>query len=233
MLTVATWNVLHRVHAENWAEPVAGRWPDEAGRIGAVTAVLAGRGERVVALQEVSGDQLASLRTLPRYDIYALRYPRVPRPRSGESPLADPAEYLVLLVDGPAREVAAEAFPGEPGKGLLAVATGGVLVVATHVTFGPPRAAQLARIAELARGAAGPVVLLGDFNADAATVAAGLGPGFAVARLAPGSPPTRPGSRSPHIDHVVAHGAAVQDPAVIDMDGLSDHNLLKAVVVPR
>jgi hypothetical protein len=232
VITVATWNVLHRVHAENWGEEAVRRRPDEAARIAAVTARLGDRTERAVALQEVSGDQLADLRRgLPQRTIHTMRYPRVPRPRDGgPSPLADPAEYLVLLVDGDATPVAAEAFPDDPGKGLLAVAVDGVVVVATHVGFGAARPGHLGRLADLARRVSGPAVLLGDFNAGAAAVAADLGPGFALAAFAPGAPPTRPGSRSPHIDHVVVHGG-VPDPATVeDMDGLSDHNIVRASV---
>jgi hypothetical protein len=229
VITVATWNVLHRVHAENWDEPVARAWPDEPARVAAVTARLAGRAERVVALQEVSGDQLADLRRgLPRRTIHTLRYPRVPRPRRTGPRPADPGEHLVLLVDGDATPVAAEAFAGDPGKGLLAVEIAGVLVICTHVGFGAARPVQLARLAELARRASGPAVLLGDFNAGAATVAADLGPGFAVAALPPGAPPTRPGSRSPHIDHVVVHGAPAGTAAVEDAGDLSDHNIVRA-----
>jgi hypothetical protein len=95
VITVATWNVLHRVHAENWGEVVAGRWPDESERITAVTAWLAGRAEQVIALQEVSGDQLASLRSgLASRTVHAFRYPRVPGLRRGACQLRDPGEYL-------------------------------------------------------------------------------------------------------------------------------------------
>lgn len=117
VITVATWNVLHRVHAENWDEEVTGRWPDEPERIAAVTARLTGRTERVIAMQEVSGDQLASLhQALPQRTVHALRYPRIPAPRGGGCLLTDPGEYLVLLVDGATRQVAAEPFEEDPGK---------------------------------------------------------------------------------------------------------------------
>jgi endonuclease/exonuclease/phosphatase family metal-dependent hydrolase len=144
--------------------------------------------------------------------------------------LRDPGEYLVLLVDGPAREVAAESFPDDPGKGALAVQVAGTLVVATHLSGNRRHTRQLARLAELT-AAAPAVVLLGDFNADRATVASGLGTGFAVAALPPDAPPTRPGtsgSASVRIDHVVARGAVVTGAAVEDVAGLSDHNLVRA-----
>jgi endonuclease/exonuclease/phosphatase family metal-dependent hydrolase len=231
VITVATWNVLHRVHAENWSEDTPGHWPAESERIAAITARLAERAEQVVALQEVSGDQLASLRrALPDRTIHALRYPRVPRPRNGTCPLDDPSEHLVLLVNGPAQQVAAEAFDDDPGKGLLAVQTGRALVVATHVSFGERQAGQLARLAEVAATSTGPVVLLGDFNSDRVAVAAGLGPGFTVADLPPDALPTRPrssGIKSQDIDHVVVRGGGVSGAMVEDAGGLSDHNLLR------
>jgi endonuclease/exonuclease/phosphatase family metal-dependent hydrolase len=234
VITVATWNVLHRVHAENWGEDIPGHWPDESERVSAVTARLAGCAEQVVALQEVSGDQLTDLRrAMPDRTIHALRYPRVPSPRNGTCSLKDPSEYLVLLVNGPARQVAAEAFDDDPGKGLLAVRTGWALVVATHVSFGRRRARQLARLGEAAATSTGPVVLLGDFNADRVTVAAALGPGFTVADLPPDASPTRPrgsGIESQHIDHVVVRGGAIGDAVVERTDGLSDHNLLRVNV---
>jgi hypothetical protein len=102
VIAVATWNVLHRVHAENWDEDVAVRWPREPERIAAVTARVAGRAEQVIALQEVSGDQLASLRAgRAGRTIYALRYPRVPAPRRGTCPLRDPGRTPIRLMHWP------------------------------------------------------------------------------------------------------------------------------------
>ncbi|MFI5909772.1 endonuclease/exonuclease/phosphatase family protein [Dactylosporangium sp. NPDC051541] len=226
MLTVATWNVLHRVHAENYAEPVAVRWPDEAARTAAIVAVLTARPERVIALQEVSGDLLAALRG-SRFTVHAFRYPRIPEVRRADPGLRDGAEYLAVLTSGPARVVAGEAFAGDPGKGFLAVALDGTLVVSTHVGFGPAAVWQLPRLAALA---AERTVLLGDFNATAAVVAAGLGPRFTIAALEPGSLPTRPGARSGTIDHVAVRGATVDPARVEDAGGRSDHNLLSAAV---
>lgn len=233
MITVATWNVLHRVHAENWYEDVAARWPDEAERIAAITARVAKLPEQVIALQEVSGDQLASLRAaLPDRDIHALRYPRVPRQRRMPTALADRAEYLVLVVDGDGREIAAESFDSDGGKGVLVVATAGLRVAATHVTGDLRRWDQLARLRELGCAGTEPAVLLGDFNIGRDAVAEHLGPEFTVAALPEDGPPTRP--RPEHeikgqfIDHVVARGARVTEAAVDTVDGLSDHNLVRA-----
>ncbi|MFI5777595.1 hypothetical protein [Nocardia sp. NPDC051570] len=51
MISVATWNVLHRVHAENWYDEVSQRWPDESARIAAVTTRVLEREERAIAIR--------------------------------------------------------------------------------------------------------------------------------------------------------------------------------------
>ncbi|MEV6339530.1 endonuclease/exonuclease/phosphatase family protein [Nocardia vinacea] len=233
MITVASWNVLHRVHAENWDPDIATRWPDEAARIAAVTAWIAERPEQVIALQEVSGDQLASLRSaLSDKDIHTLRYPRIPRPRNGTTPLQDPTEHLVLVLDEPGREIVAESFENDPGKGALAVETAGMVIVATHVTGDPRRAGQLTRLAELAAPDRA-TVLLGDFNIDSTTVASALGPDFTMADLPPACAPTRPrtsGTKSQFIDHVIVRGTTVRDATVLAVDGRSDHNFVRATI---
>lgn len=230
MITLATWNVLHRVHAENWDEPVTQRWPDEAERIAAITARLAARTEGVIALQEVSGDQLASLRAaLPGRTIHSFQYPRVPTVRKGRDLLHDRTEHLALLVDGPSTQVAAESFPDDKGKGALVVDVDGTLVIATHVSGDRRRTGQLARLAALADRT---TVLLGDFNAVGGTITAGLGDGFAVAGFQADSLPTRPGSSRGFIDHVVVLGATTTPATVDDGDGLSDHNIVHAAITP-
>lgn len=219
---MATWNVLHRIHADNWGEDVAGNWPDEAKRIAAVAERVRELTEDVVALQEVSGDQLVALRDTGR-TVHAMRYPRMPRPRVMASSLTDNTEYLVLLVDGPSRELGAEAFPDDGGKGALAVDVQGITVVATHVSWGNKRIGQLSRLVELAPA---PAVLLGDFNADADTVLATLGESFRAAELPAGSK-TR-GQQT--IDHVIVRGAAAAEARVLHADGLSDHSPVRAAI---
>ncbi|WP_067826222.1 endonuclease/exonuclease/phosphatase family protein [Nocardia inohanensis] len=236
MLTVATWNVLHRTHANNWQSEVAERWPSESDRIKAVTSAIAQRTERVIALQEVSGDQLASLRqALPDRAFHVLRYPRVPKPRrpvpSLAAALTDGTEQLVLVVAGESREVLAEVFANDHGNGSLTIEVDGVLITATHVTGDGRRDPQFARLAELA-GNGEKAVILGDFNADRRMVAAGLGPGFTVAEVSEAIP-TRPrtgDSKSQYIDHVVVRGISVRDTVVEDVAGVSDHNLVRATV---
>lgn len=239
--TVATWNVLHRVHAENWAELVPERHPDERARIAAITARILDLQPSLalLALQEVSGDLLAALRAAlpPGVALHAFRYPRVPRPRSDHlATLADPAEHLALLVAAhlPSRLVDAAAFADDPGKGYLAVDVAGLLAIATHVTHGARRTGQLARIAHLARAHAGPHLLLGDFNADRDAVAADLGHDHRFALLPPDALPTRPRpdgdrSKAQDIDHIILGGPSTPVTAtVLDALGLSDHNLVLA-----
>jgi endonuclease/exonuclease/phosphatase family metal-dependent hydrolase len=222
VISVVTWNVLHRIHADNWGEEVAGNWPDEAKRVAAVAQRVGELTEDVVALQEVSGDQLAALRDSGR-TVHAMRYPRMPRPRVTVSPLTDNTEYLVLLVNGPSRELGAEAFPDDGGKGALAVDVQGLTVVVTHVSWGNKRVGQLRRLAELAPA---PAVLLGDFNADAPTVLTTLGESFRAAELSAGVK-TR-GKQT--IDHVIVHGATATDAEVLNADGLSDHSPVRAAI---
>lgn len=242
-MLVATWNVLHRVHAENWREVPIERFPREAERIAAITARVMATDADVVLLQEVSGDQLASLRAAlaPAAQVLDFRYPRVPRPRvppAPEATLADPSEHLVVIVRSraPARVATAFAFDDDAGKGVLAVALAGDAVVAsTHVSYGDKRTGQLARIAAAAR-AARVAAIAGDFNAERDVVAAELGADFAFAVPAEPALPTRPravpSGKSQTIDHVIVHGGRVVDGAVIDVGGVSDHNLVRARVVP-
>lgn len=241
---VATWNVLHRVHAENWDEAPARHFPDERVRIEGVSQrVLAmlGGGVEVICLQEVSGDQLASLRATlgAAAQVLAFRYPRLPAPRTPRphvARLADPSEHLVTVValGRAAHRRTAEAFPDDGGKGLLAIEVEHLgLVINTHVSYGEKRPGQLTRLAAVARSAAGPSIVLGDFNADRPTIAAELGAEFVCAALAASALPTRPrtaGSKSQTIDHVFVGGGLAVDPVVTDVGGLSDHNLVTARV---
>ncbi len=243
-LEVATWNVLHRIHAENWGEEPARRFPDECVRIAAIAeriAALLERGARVIALQEVSGDQLARLRAAlpPSAQVLTLRYPRVPKHRIGaiaHTALHDPTEHLVTVVaaGAGARELAASAFHDDHGKGFLAIELeDGTTLVNAHITYGDKRPGQLGRIADLADERTGAVLLLGDFNADAATVATTLGSPFSFAVPTQPSLPTRPrtsGSKSQTIDHILTLRAASTACTVLDAAGLSDHNPVTATI---
>jgi endonuclease/exonuclease/phosphatase family metal-dependent hydrolase len=234
VIAALTWNVLHRIHAENWAEPTIDRHPDEAARIAGITERIAARTEAVIALQEVSGDLLASLRrAMPTRTILDFRYPRIPRPRSQPTTLVDAAEHLVVLVQGNARPVAAETSRGDYGKGLLAVATDELLVVDTHVTYGEGSEAQLARLREIVVAHGGPAIVLGDFNAARTHVALALGDDFVPAIADEAAAPTRPRQRSDKassIDHVFAYRCTPAAAHVEDARGLSDHNLVWTTV---
>ncbi|MFC0433882.1 endonuclease/exonuclease/phosphatase family protein [Kutzneria buriramensis] len=222
MITVATWNVLHRVHADNWAEDVVGQWPDESKRIKAVADRVAELEEQVVALQEVSGDLLWALKVIPNRTVHAMRYPRTPSARRVPSPLYDSREYLVLLVNGPSEEIDWDPFPNDAGKGALAVEVQGHTIVATHVSWGDTkRPTQLALLREYE-----PAVLLGDFNADGATVLRDLGPGYELAEL-PWGATTR---HDQTIDHVITNGVTATEARVLEADGLSDHRPVRATI---
>ena len=235
-MDLATWNVLHRVHAENWREPCILAWPDERARARAIAEAVAGmaaEGLAVVCLQEVSGDQLQAIQArLPAAAVALVhRYGRLPRLRDGRpSSLADAHEHLVTVVtDGHAVVAAAEDPPTDRGKGFLAVdLVSGLRVVNTHVSHGEPGVGQMARLASVAREA-GRAVILGDFNADHRGVAPCFGEPFAVAaRLGDsvtrvGTPP-RPGR---WIDHAVGLGGSVEAVSVTDALGRSDHHALR------
>ncbi|MBF6353474.1 endonuclease/exonuclease/phosphatase family protein [Nocardia higoensis] len=234
MITVATWNVLHRIHADNWGEEAPRQWPDEAARITAVTEWIAGRTEQIIALQEVSGDLLNSLRiALPDRTVLFFRYPRVPTPRRVAAELTEPAEYLALILDKPAKEIAADAFRDDPGKGILAVQVGELTVVATHLSGAGRNRGQLDRLARFARDHSGsPMVILGDFNTSRETVATHLTE-FTIAEFPDSAPPTRPRPmphRSRDIDHIVVRGLTVVDADVDNSGDRSDHNYVHATV---
>ncbi len=234
-MRIATWNLLHRIHAVNWSEQAVARYKLEPVRIAAITLRVARLDADAICLQEVSGDQLAALRgKLPiAAQIVTMPYPRVPALRDGgRSPLADPTEHLVTVIArAPAAAIVeAAAFDDDPGKGFLAVDLPGLRLINLHVTHGEAGAGQLARVGAVARAAPGAAVICGDFNADRAAVEAALGPGFALAPLPPGAPPTRPRSdgRASTIDHLAAWRAEPLDAAVTDVSGESDHNLVTA-----
>jgi endonuclease/exonuclease/phosphatase family metal-dependent hydrolase len=247
-LRVLTWNVLHRVHAVNWKEAPVASFPDERTRIERIAAFIAGQlasGIEVVCLQEVSGDQQACLAALlaGRAVFFTHRYPRIPEFRdntaAAQSPLADPSEFLVMIV---AEEIgrsahlrSAATFANDSGKGYLAVdLAGGILAIDTHVTWGERGLDQLAL---LSRTATGPVFLAGDFNAEAAAVAARLdrtspAPTFTLSDLS-GQRHTRIATaekQSHTIDHIVVQKGSIVAATVLDGEGLSDHNPVTATL---
>jgi len=237
-LHVTTWNLLHRVHAENWGEAIPARYPNETvrGRAIADRVIELAQESDFLGLQEVSGDQLEQLRlALPRTNIFSFRYPRLPRPRGWQCTLKDPSEHLVLVNARarPARLVEADTFADDPGKGFLAVEVGNLLVVATHLSTGKRNLGQLACLR--ARVESKTAVLLGDFNAGFKEIQAGLGELLAAAPHAIDALPTRPrtvkGRKSEVIDHVLVAGGDCGPARVQDARGVSDHNIVSATVV--
>ncbi|MBX3204499.1 MAG: endonuclease/exonuclease/phosphatase family protein [Labilithrix sp.] len=247
VLRVTTWNVLHHVHALNWKEKAVERFSDERARVAGISALvarwLADEGS-VVCLQEVSGDQLASLREAARgMHVSEHRYPRLPRLRvSAEAQLDDPTEHLVTITSLPAKTLYAKTFESDPGKGFLAVAieparsarSGAVLVINTHVSAKERREAELALLGATAREATGGAILTGDFNAPVDVVRRGLGLGDGlVASDLTGERPTRVATEThagKTIDHVLTLGGAISAAAVLDGEGLSDHDPVAASV---
>jgi endonuclease/exonuclease/phosphatase family metal-dependent hydrolase len=247
-MRIATWNVLHRIHAENWRETVPDVFPDEAVRIAAITARIEAllADDDVVCLQEVSGDQLASLRTaLPAMQVCAFIYPRVPSLKQpGPSPLQHPEEALVTIASR-ARLVAGAAFPNDPGKGFVVVDVDGVLIVNTHLSAGDRRTVQLQHIrahvdhsASHSADQRSAVVVCGDCNTSSAKVLAALDVGFELVNLGLDALPTRPRPDLPDrssdkpaaIDHIFVRGLVAEGGVVVDVDGTSDHNLVRATV---
>ena len=236
MIELRTWNVLHRIHAENWREPTIANLPDESERMRRIAAAIGTpNGPTAICLQEVSGDQLAILRSTLSGTVFEATYPRVPKLRdpAAAAVLTDPREHLVVIVFGAnAKLVSTGSFRTDPGKGWLAVEVDGIVVVDTHVTYGERRVEQCARLLELAPPSA-PCVVLGDFNADRATCA-GLLPGFSPAIQAEPALATRPravpSEKSQTIDHVFGRGVTFATARVEDGRGLSDHNPVVAVL---
>jgi endonuclease/exonuclease/phosphatase family metal-dependent hydrolase len=248
-LQVTTWNVLHRIHAVNWNESPRELFPDESVRIEKISALVLGlfaSGNMVVCLQEVSGDQLASLRSVVgganvNLSLFHHEYPRVPKLRiEGPAELADRTEHLVTLVAATttptqaARHIGAQTFARDPGKGHLVVDVGGVAVINTHVTYGKRRDEQLASVAFAARSFSGTaVVIVGDFNSECDSVRSVLGEGFELSDVI-GQRPTRvatPDKAACSIDHVVVLRGRIESATVLDAGGLSDHNPVVARVV--
>lgn len=230
-MRLVTWNVLHRVHGVNWAEPCLEAWPDERLRQEHVARRVAGwlaDGVDAVCLQEVSGDQLALLEALVLPGrCFSQRAPRLPTLRVKDAALGDSSEHLVLLTASPAVRIASDAFQNDPGKGFLAVRpSGGPCLVTTHVSHGAPGEVQLRLLAQLARQQT-PAVVLGDFNAPVRDVVAGVGDGFVAADLS-GQGPTRVATPSASsgkvIDHLLVHGGQVRAASVLPTEALSDHH---------
>lgn len=238
-MKVLTWNVLHRVHAENHGEAAIRRWPDEPERVRRVVD-LASQALRVdgfgaVLLQEVSGDVLAALREqLPTWAVLNHPYPRVPKLKQPGASMRDVSEHLVVIAPEGSTVLQAQTFASDPGKGVLAVTLpSGTVVASTHVSWGPKGEAQLATLRELLLASSAPFCLGGDFNSGREVLAHAFGAEGVVGALPPGSQRTHPSedaSGGVDIDHFVVRRAALRDVRVLDHDALSDHRPVTATV---
>ncbi|OJH41565.1 hypothetical protein BON30_06700 [Cystobacter ferrugineus] len=237
-----TWNVLHRVHAENYGEPAIHRWRDEPERVrrvvDLVSKALCIDGFGVALLQEVSGDVLQSLRDhLPAWAVLDHPYPRMPRLKRPGPPMRDLREHLVVVAPGGSTVFRAQTFAGDPGKGVLAVTVpSGLVVASTHVSWGPKGEAQFATLRELFHASRAPVCIGGDFNAEREVLVRAFGAEVVVGALPSGSPRTRPSEDATgglDIDHLLACRAELSDLRVLDHSELSDHRPIAATVLPR
>ena len=240
-MKILTWNVLHRIHAENYDDPAVGRWPDEVARTRHVVALISGAMRAgtidVALLQELSGDTLAALRSeLQNYSVISHVYPRVPRPRRARSALIAPEEHLVVVGPTGARRLHSETFGTDPGKGLLAVEVAlGVSVATTHVSFGASSQAQLARLSQLAQEIPSVCCVGGDFNAPRAVVAQNLSEEFEVAEVAAGPSRTHSPNDDRHgrdLDHLCFRRGTITEVRVLLSSGLSDHRPVWASFQP-
>ena len=237
-LRIVCWNVLHRVHAENYHEPSIGIFPDESLRVSRVAARVRAwmdEGVDAVILQEVSGDVVKALRDSIAVvgesvgAVHVHTYPRVPSfKRPTTTMMTERSEHLVIVTaNRDATVIAAETFPDDPGKGFLAVRAGGIIYASTHISYGALLIPQLTAITQYVRGACfdnGIAVVGGDFNAEAGVTASALGSDFVLADLR-NEPVTRPSATGPGatIDHVIAFGAVCTGARVLDDESLSDH----------
>ena len=239
-MKVMTWNVLHRVHAENYREPAVTAWPDESARVKAVAALVlkavTADACELVLLQEVSGDVLNELRHRlpPNLKICSHQVPRLPKLKvKTATSLFDASEHLVVIGPPTLQTQRAMTAAGDEGKGLIAARVNeGLVAISTHVSWGSKGAAQLQVLQQVMAELPGTVVLGGDFNAERDEVSRGLGDGYTVTELAADSRRTRqsPDGEGADIDHLLCRGARWTDAHVVDHHGLSDHSPLIATL---
>ncbi|WP_224364592.1 endonuclease/exonuclease/phosphatase family protein [Hyalangium versicolor] len=231
-MKILTWNVLHRVHAENYGELAIQRWRDEPERVRRVVELvskaLSSDGFEAVLLQEVSGDVLESLRhQLPTWAVLDHQYPRMPRLKRPGASMRDLSEHLVVVAPKGSTVLRAQTFADAPGKGVLAVTLpSGWVVASAHVSWGPQGEAQLATLRELFHASSAPMCLGGDFNTEREVLVRALGTEVVVGELPPGSPHTRPADEKTgglNIDHLLVCRAELRDLHVLDHNDLSDH----------
>lgn len=203
-----------------------------------VAATLATQRPDVIALQEVHEPDVAVVAGFLR-DRHDLAYHHT----FGETLSAEDvagrrlrgregAYGLALLSRAPLDDVRVERLPGkgEPRIALVArtaLGDGPATVIATHVDVGARparRDGQTRAVLELAAAAPGPVVVAGDLNQEAATVAAALA--ATGSALVPAGDPDVPTFALATIDHVLVGPGLVAAGALVGEAGVSDHRPL-------
>mmetsp|Transcript_26123 Transcript_26123/g.60311 ORF Transcript_26123/g.60311 Transcript_26123/m.60311 type:complete len:463 (-) Transcript_26123:13-1401(-) len=245
---VATWNVLHRVYAQQPANEsnadirtVLRQFPLEKQRwdsvIETVTAAFQ-EGTAVFCLQEVSGDLLAFLRHKlpPNVILFAYRLPRVPVNVEGtpsEATLFDRSEHLVTLVllSQGGSDLGGCSIDDTSGLSFLEVRVGKDVHVFNTVVSRHSTATNLEplrnRVQQLSAG--GCAVVAGDLNGPRSTLRGFAGPEATWSNLASSERKTRGHTVA---DHVVGFSAEVSDATVLPCDGVSDHCVVRARVTP-
>jgi endonuclease/exonuclease/phosphatase family metal-dependent hydrolase len=230
-MRLITWNVLHRIHAQNWDEAaVLAAFPDESARLDAILrrieGWMSGSQETCVALQEVSGDLLERLRARFPEAVHSFQYQELPRlRREGPSSLRDPSQHLVTVLPE-ARALVGEDFSDGGGYGFLAVQRGALRIVNTHVRFGLPGGPQILRLREVA--GPGPAAVCGDFNRGEASALEDLGPGYEAAS----AHRSVDFERRLGIDHVFVRGLCGVPLALLAPGPESDHPPVAARLTP-
>ncbi len=220
-MKILSWNVLHRVHAENYGEPSIVRWADETARVTGIIDLLRETRCDVALLQEVSGDVLAALRAAFPH-VLSHEYPRVPRQKRPAKTIDDTKEHLVVLAPTGSKVSRAQTFPNDPGKGLLRVEVSpGLFVISTHVSWGPKAAPQWPLLAQALTDVDGVVCLGGDFNTGGDEVSRALGPEVQRGLVGEGALTTRAGGEN--IDFLFVRGASLSEVQVLPHGDLSDH----------
>jgi endonuclease/exonuclease/phosphatase family metal-dependent hydrolase len=232
---IATWNVLHWVHAQKYGEKaILSAFVTEEERARAVVDRVAAIEAEVKCLQEVSGDTLRLLESRFGNDrVHSFRLPRTPI-HAGVNVLRDPSENLVIITACAGVVVHAQAFVGDDGKGLVAVRLADdTLVVCTHVSGDSEKnEQQLRAIDDWIGSAHGSVILCGDFNADIKETLGRLRPGWHAAVVQSPIKVSRPKSNQ-LIDHILSWPQPILASARIEAAaGLSDHNILIGTTRP-
>mmetsp|Transcript_20133 Transcript_20133/g.39913 ORF Transcript_20133/g.39913 Transcript_20133/m.39913 type:complete len:335 (+) Transcript_20133:59-1063(+) len=134
-LLIYSWNVLHRVHAQNYRIPEVQKWPDEPKRLEHVTGLIltylrSCQQPCVICLQEVSGDVLKALKSalatsknILVFEHQHRRIPRFWRPNPQNEHVVEREEYIVSITKNclGAQKTAGFTYRTDAGKSLLGI----------------------------------------------------------------------------------------------------------------